>query len=235
MVIFTQQMTAIIVTGTAAFQLIVIALINVGAYLAFYKALSIGNLGTVSTLFATYAVGATVISVLFFAEPTTTARLVALGVVFVGVVMVSINDFKNLTTITGFKWVMAAAALLSIMFPFWDRYLTNNNGNFLFWVAIVDSLICIVFAVLVIYKGNKIPTKGLVTVSLGGLANTVAVAATTWGFATTNLTSVVVIISSTVPLVSATLGYRYFGERLIKSQYIGILMIASGTALVLST
>lgn len=215
------------------FQLLFFAALNMLAYIFFFKALHIGNLSTISTIFSTYAVGATVISIIIFNESVSSFRLFALLTIFLGVVGVSIQDSSKLTIIKGLPQILIAVLLFSIFFPFWDQFLSTNNTSGLFWVALVDSLVAILFFFYT--KSKEKPklkfSKKYTLIGFAGAANVVAVAATSWGFATTTLTSIIVVVSSAVPLVAALLGVKYLKEKLIPLQYLGIGLILFGVVL----
>lgn len=213
-------------------QLIIFALLNMVAYLLFFRALHIGNLSTISTIFSTYAVGAVVISILFFGELVTPFRLFCLLVIFLGISFVSIQDTSKLAVIKGLPQILAASVLFAIFFPLWDAFLSSHQ-SVLFWVALVDSFVAVLFfAYIKVYKKDKLVLpKRKSSIIFAAAANTAAVALTTWGFAATSLTSVIVVIASGVPLVSAVLGYKFLKERLIPIQYFGIITILIGVVL----
>jgi len=211
------------------FQLIIFAISNMVGYLLFFKALHIGNLSTISTIFSTYAVGATIISIILFGESITAFRLISLLIIFLGIAAVSIQDTTKLTVIKGLPQILGAAGIFAVFFPFWDSFL-GANESVIFWVAIVDSLVALFFFIYLRFKEKKkfsLPKKHN-SIILAAAANTVAVTLTSWGFATTSLTSIVVVVSSGVPLVSAVLGYKFLKERLIPIQYLGIGAILIG-------
>ncbi len=217
-------------------QVSIFAFLNVAAYLLFFSALKIGTLGTISTIFATYSVGASFISILFFNEQTTPLRLLSLLIVFVGIAAVCIQDYKSFKLIKGFRLAIIAAILLSIFFPFLDSFLSNNSGG-IFWAALINSIMTIFFLIYLLSKKEKMTniTKKARVMIFAGIANAVGVISLNWGFESTSLTSVIVVVSSAVPLVSATLGYYFFKERLHIIQYIGIIIIVSGMALLFSS
>lgn len=228
LVILTGQSLQVL-TLNIIVQLFVFTAMNMAAYLLFFRALHIGNLSTISTIFSTYAVGATIISILFFGEYVTPFRLLALFIIFLGIAAVSIQNTKKLTAIKGLGQILAAALLFAIFFPLWDNFLVAHGGA-IFWVAWVDSLVALFFYIYIKFKKLRV-TKISTTVSLAALANAIAIGLTNWGFATTSMTSVIVVVASGVPLISAILGYKVLKERLILIQYIGIAGILFGVIL----
>ena len=221
---------------TLTIKLTLFAVANVVAYLLFFHALRLGNLSTISTIFSTYAVGSAVISILFFGEQTSLFRILSLLIVFMGILGVSIQNASKLTIIKGWPYVLTAAIILSLFFPFWDSFLGQQEG-WLFWVTIGDSLMVLIFGGYLATKKEKLFgfNKGSKIMILGGVANTIAVIATNWGFYNTSLTSIVVIMSSMIPLISAVLGYFILKEKLILIQYLGIFAILIGSAFLFSS
>jgi drug/metabolite transporter (DMT)-like permease len=210
--------------------------INVVVYLLFFKALNIGKLGTISTLFSTYSVGATVVSILFFSEPTSGIRILALGIIFLGIVCVSLQNVSEIKFIKGLPYVLAAAGIFSVTLPFLDIFLKSQN-NWLFSNAIINSAMAILFYINLVKKEGKIRKLKLTlkTMTYAGAANTIGLVAISWGFVSTPLTSIIVVLSSAVALVSTLLGYIFFKERLVKTQYIGILAVVVGMAILFSS
>lgn len=233
-VIGGNQPFAAITIGKLA-QIAIFAIANVVAYLLFFKALHVGNLSTISPIFSTYGVGATLISILFFAEPTTPTRLFSLVIVFLGIVAVSIQDVSKLKIIKGFVPVTIGALIFALYFPFWDSFLSQQNAS-LFWLAIENSFIALFFYLFVLHtnkhkKAKTFPKNGYGLLALAATSTSIALVATTLGFELTTLTSVVTVVSSAIPLVTTVLGYLFLRERLIKTQYFGILAIVLGTTL----
>lgn len=220
-------------------EIVFLAFLNVVSYLLFFNALKIGNLGTVSTIFSTYAVGGTLVSVLFFGEHMSIARLGSLLLIFFGIAGVSIQNPKNFSTIKGFLPAITGAGLLSILFPLLDQVIGASGGAY-FIVAILGIFTAVQFFIYIILTEGKIINKkitlrknGIAQIFTAGVASAFANIAVAWGLESTSLTSVVIVLSSAIPLVSVTLGYLFFKERLTKIQYAGIVTIIFGTGILL--
>ncbi len=205
---------------------------NFLAFVLFFKALNMGSLSTISTIFSTYGVGTALVSFLFFGEEISLFRFFAIVIVFLGISAVSVQDIKSFKTIKGLKYVLLAALSLSIVFPLWDNFLGKQTG-FLYWLALFNSIIALLFfAIIKLSSHEKIKlSHGTKPMILSALTYSIGTFATTWGFKATTLTSVVVVVSSAIPLVSVVLGYFAFKEKLILTQYIGIAGIILGTVL----
>lgn len=209
-------------------QIIIFALLNVAAFTLFFKALKIGQLSIVSTLFSTYPIGASVISILFFAEATNILRIVALGIVIFGIIFISLRNLTTIKTPRGLKEVLLASILLAIFFPLFDQFLQFHPQSF-FWSAMIDTIMTVILFIN-LKKNNKknkiILNKNMI---LSGIFNSLGILAIAYGLQQTNLTSVVTVISGTVPLISVSLGYFIFKEKLTKLQYFGIAAILIGS------
>lgn len=244
--------TAIILWGVYIFQtrawpvitiklfavLFVFAQVNYIAYKLFFKSLSLpdSSVGVMSAVFSSYGIFTVPVSVFIFAEIGTPIRWALLLIIPFAIAIVSIPNLRKINVESGTVYAFAAAVLFGFMFPFWDA--TLSIGDEILIVAIVDTLIAVIFAVDIYMMereefDNIAFNKGLFIILLfAGGANAFAVISTTWGFATTSLTSVVVVVSSAVPMVSAIIGHLMLrGKHLLsQSQWIGVAMIVIASA-----
>ena len=212
-------------------QLLLFALMNVITYLCFFKALSIGYLSVISSVFSTYAAGAVIVSVVFFGETIPFMRLIALFVIIFGIILISVENPAKFKNAKGVAWVIPAVILFSIFFPYWDSLASKGGAAIL--VLIIDILIALIFFIYAKLKKIRLvfPSKVLGIMFLASIFNSIAGLSVAWGYQSTTLTSIVSVISSAVPLTSVTLGYLFLKERLRPTQYLGLFGLIIGGVL----
>jgi drug/metabolite transporter (DMT)-like permease len=213
---------------TDLLSIVVLAVMNFVAYLFFFKALREGDLSVVSSVFSTYAAGAVLVSALVFHETIPSLRLVALGIVIIGVVLVAITDVRNFKKVKGVMSVVPAVIIFSVFFPFWDSI--ASKGGSLVLVLILDTMLLLLYFFYARMKGKKLVYKVrlIKPFVVGGVLTTLAALAVSWGYEHTDFPSVVSVVSSAVPVTSAFLGYMILKERLTKQQYLGLATIVVG-------
>jgi len=220
-------------------ELSIAALLNFGAYIFFFRSLRIGNLSTISALFSTYAVGASLVSVFIYGEVLTNLQLVALAVLIVGIMGVAIKDIRNFAFIDGSKEVFAAVVLFSFFFPFWNAIVSKTNpGEEYYLAAAIDIAITFMFLAVTAFVMKQSvsfkPEKQYWVVVFTGVANAFAVLVVTNGYATTSYTSIITVLSAGVPLVASVLDFLVNNIRLTKTQYISIFLVVLGTILLVA-
>jgi len=212
-------------------SIVVLAGMNFVAYLFFFKALKVGNLSVISSVFSTYAAGAVLVSALIFGEAIPALRFVALGVVVAGVVMVAVADLRNFKRIKGIGFVIPAVLIFAVFFPFWDS-IARKGGSFVL-VLLLDTVLLLLYFLYARLKGAKLVYKltHIKPFLIGGVLTTIAALSVSWGYEHTDVPSVVSVVSSAVPVTSVFLGYMLLKERLTKTQYLGLVTIVAGVAL----
>lgn len=212
------------------------ASINFLGYLLFFKAIRAGSVGAMSAIFSIYGPLSIPFSFFVFSEPISIVQIALLLVIFAGVVRVFIKDFDKELGGNMFEQgsllALLAAILFGVFFPFWDATLVIADAMFL--VAVVDTLLCLMFLIAITLESNlnnisTIGPKNEVLILLAGLANACAVIAMTIGFEMTAFTSVIVVLSSSVPVVSVIFGHFVLKGRHKASfwEWVGIAMIVS--------
>ncbi len=212
-------------------SIVVLAVMNFVAYLFFFKALKVGNLSVISSVFSTYAAGAVLVSALVFGETIPALRFIALGIVIAGVVLVAVADITNFKRIKGIGFVIPAVLIFAVFFPFWDS-IARKGGSFVL-VLLLDTVLLLLYFLYARLKGVKLALKMsyIRPFLIGGVLTTLAALSVSWGYEHTDVPSVVSVVSSAVPVTSVFLGYVLLKERLTKTQYVGLAIIVVGVAL----
>lgn len=213
------------------FIIVIFAALNLVGNLMFFKALQIGELSVVSPAFATYPVGVTLISVLYFNESLSLLAIAGIVVVIIGIIAISISGTTNLHKTKGLKQALFAACIFALFFPFWDEMI-GQTGSVIYMVAMLDSIITVLFGVVYIVTQKATPTKRMIRFSAyAGFATAAAGLGLSWGFERTTYTSIVVIISSAIGLLTLPLGIKYGGEKPNRVQVMGVFSTVVGMAI----
>lgn len=231
------------ITVSAISLLVLYGIIDAFGYTFFYKALEKGKVSVVSPILATFAAFAVLISAFLFGEQILPIKWLALGVVFAGILLTSI-DLRGLRDgsldkedlVKGLPETFAGVALFAIWFPLWDNFVSKGDWAFLvLGLRAVISLTVLLFA-----KSTKIRLvvkevdiwKLLILIGLfdGGAYLTL-----TWGFGATTLTSVVTMLSAAYSLPTLILARIFLKEKLAVNQWIGVVSIIGGLVLLAGT
>lgn len=223
--------------------LVLYGIIDAFGYMFFYKALERGRVSVVSPILATFAAFAVLISAFLFKEQILPIRWLALGVVFTGVLLTSV-DLKGLRDgsldkedlVKGLPETFAGVVLFAIWYPLWDNFVSKGDWAFLvLGLRAVISLTVLLFA-----KSTKIQLmvkeidiwKLLILIGLfdGGAYLTL-----TWGFGATTLTSVTTMLSAAYSLPTLILARIFLKEKLTANQWVGVLSIIGGLVFLAGT
>jgi drug/metabolite transporter (DMT)-like permease len=207
--------------------LVLFALMNVAPYLLFFIALSHGQLSVISSVFAIYPLATMAFSVLFFGEKLIIYQIAAIFIGCAAVIALSIVDIGAFRVVRGFHQVVLAAIIIGAFFPMWDSLI--SKGAEIYLAAILDSMIALILGLLVITK-ERFQLNGIGYIFRGSILNSVAIMGVSLGLANSNLTSIVVMLSSAVPVISFTLGVFLLQEKpnLLNYVGLGLFLIALG-------
>jgi drug/metabolite transporter (DMT)-like permease len=209
-------------------------------YLLVYRGFSMGQISLLNPVFASFSGGVALISVLFFGELLTWPLLIGLIIIFIGILTLNadpdILKIKrlNFITVPGFKEV-AVAALLAICWTLgWDRFILGKD-----WLTYAVWMYIFMSVALLIYVGFKQINLNVLTPSLWkyvvliGFCETIAYIAISWGYAATNHTSVVALLSGAFSLPTILLARTFLREKTTTIQTLGSLAIVAGLIVVL--
>ena len=218
--------------------LIIVAILQVVAYLAFYKGLEKAEVSLVSPVGAAWGLVVAILGVIFFQESLNTFQILAIGLIVIGIVMLSINisDFvksKKVNLLIGVKeGVIAMLGWGTSLFLL--VFVTKELGWFL--PAFVFRFFVLLLLVgyisfskgMFIPKSTKFPLKLLLLIGLFDIGGFFSYS---FGVAGTQA-SVVAPIGSAFALVSVLLAKVFLKEKIDKNKMIGILTIVSGLVLI---
>ena len=210
------------------------AIVYLLAYIGFGK----GQVAVLSPVFASYSGLAAVLSILVFGEMVGIGLLLALIVIFGGVLLLNIDTKAlrlkrlNIVNTPGLKEMVLAALLAAFWTVFWDRFIGGKDwfSYALFMYAFL-SLTALIIAWF--QKINLSITKpGLWKfLILIGLCEVIAYLAISLGFSATSFTSIVAVLSGAFSLPTILLARVFLKEKVTTVQTIGSFIIIAGIIL----
>lgn len=233
--------------GSAGWQpwawCIVVALLNVVGSLALYRAFEIGVLMVVSPIAASYA-ALTVALALLSGETVSQVRGVGIGAALIGVVLAATSfapiqetsaevKSKRQQLTRGVGLAVLAALVYGVMFWLLGFQVTPALGGVApIWLIRLVTLFTLALGAAPTHQPLHLPAWPVWRLILGvGALDTAAYVANTVGF-TTHQIAVVSVLASLFSTVTVMLAWFFLRERLRWNQWLGIVSIFVGIALV---
>ena len=220
--------------------LIVVAILQAIAYLAFYKGLEKAQVSLVSPIGATWGLITAVLGVIFFKELLSITQLLAIGLIVTGIVLLSINiqelvSLKKVNLLVGVKegviamlgWGISLFLLVSA---------TKDLGWFLpafifrFFVLLLMTGFIVFSKKTFVPISTKLPTLLLLLIGVFDIGGFFSYSI---GVAGSN-SSIVAPISSAFALVTVLLARIFLKEKLEVNKIVGISAIVVGLILISS-
>jgi transporter family protein len=217
--------------------IMMLAVLDSGGYLLFYKAFEIGNVSIVSATINLNIVFAMLIAFIFRGQRLTPLQTLAVALILIGITLVSVNfnDLKNrqFKLLAGVKETIISAIFFSV---YWN--LTELVSETIGWlgatlyVKIGATLFLLVFALLAkrTLALTRTSTKTKVIVALVGILEAAATASVNWGLGVGDLI-LVSPISSAFTVVTISMAVIFLKEKLSLTQTLGIALAITGIVL----
>jgi drug/metabolite transporter (DMT)-like permease len=224
--------------GLSWFLLLILGALQAMVYLFAYKGFGKGQLALLNPIFSSFSGIVALLSILFLGEIATSSRMIVLAIVFLGVLIISI-DFRavrsrkiTFTRVPGFLEIMIATALAAIWTILWAEFVRGKDAiAFATYMFFFMTLTAFGYAY---YCGLPMRVRSLQIwfwLALIGISETLAYLAITIGYGATPYTSVVAILSGGFSLPTIILARLYLRERLLVSQWVGCAVIIFGVML----
>lgn len=207
-------------------------------YFFVYKGFGKGQVTLLAPIFASFSGITAVLSLIIFKEPFSTPLLIVLLVIFLGILLISL-DFKSLVArkldfshIPGFKEVVLATLMASLWTLFWDRLL--GGKDWLFYTTFMYLFMTVAIILYTLLKKislARIPSNMWKFLFFIGAGETLAYLAISIGYSTTSATSVVALLSGAFSLPTVVLAYIFLKERVTRTQIVGCFTVIAGIAL----
>ncbi len=230
-----------IVLPTSGSEYLLLALFGIFqaiVYLLVYRAFAVGKLSIVNPIFSSYSGLVVLLSVFIFSEVIGALQFVLIGVVFLGILVMSLDEESfalrklKLTKLPGVNEVLLGAILAAFWTVFWGNFINGKDwlayASIMFiFMAIMLLLVCFFQKTSLQIKQNKL-WKFLIFIGLGEIIAYVGVSI---GYSLTSHVSIVGVLSAAFSVPTLILAYFFLGERLNKFQKIGVVLVIVGVSL----
>jgi drug/metabolite transporter (DMT)-like permease len=217
--------------GGGSFALGLLAGVGGGAGLAaFYRALSLGTMSVVSPIAACGAVVPFGISLATGERPAGVAVVGAVAAL-AGAVLASVEEHRSASRERGRAVLLAVLAAVALGLFVYFLGLGSRHGDALstLFGARVGSLALLLTAALVTRAQLRVPRAWLLPVAAVGLADVTANAL--FAVASSHgLLAIVSVLGSLYPVVTVVLAHALLGERLTRTQRLGVAVALGGVA-----
>ena len=219
-------------------QLITIAVLQIGAYLSFYRGLARGQVSMVSSIGASWGLLTAILGVFFLKEVLRANQIFAIVFIGIGIVLVSINvkelvSNRKLKLLVGVKEGLMAMACWGVAL-FLLASLTKSLGWFLPAFIFRLFLLILLSGFILFSKKNFVPKKVKFPWGLLLLIGVFDMGAFfTFSLGTSgSFASIVAPIGSAYALVTIVLAKIFLKEKIKPNQYLGIAGILAGLILI---
>lgn len=213
---------------------ILLAFLITGAWFTFNKALEIGNASLVGAIGASFAPLVVVLSTVFLGESITVRQILAIVIIFTGLIL-SVVDFKTIFKRSTYNKGVLLALLTMLL---WGIYFTfikipiNHMGWF--WPSMVSlsfgPLMLVYFKIKKVKIESPLKHKALPAIITSSILATVG----SFSFSlavSKGLTSIVAPIAGSYPTLYVFLAFLIFKDKITKQQLIGIIVTVLGIVL----
>jgi len=204
-------------------------------YLLVYRGFGKGQLALLNPVFASYSGIVALISILFFGEVLHIGLLISLVIVFSGILLLNIDPGSfttgrvNFLKVPGFSEVAGAAVLATFWTIGWDRFVLDHDWlSYAAWMYLFMSIFLLGYVFIRHTKLNVVTKPLWKYVILIGFCEMGAYVLISWGYATTNHTSIVALLSGAFSLPTILLARLFLKEKTTKVQLVGSLVIIAG-------
>ncbi len=215
--------------------LIFFGILQAAVYFFVYKGFGKGQVSILDPIFASFSGLTAILSIVVFGEIISGHLVVALVIIFCGVLLINV-DFQalrlkrfNFVKVGGFREVAIATLLAALWTLFWSKFIEDQDwASYALWMYLFMTL-----AILVIVKFQKI---NLLVVKRGiwkfliliGLCETIAYLSISLGYSVTSRTSIIALLSGAFSLPTIILARVFLKEKVTKIQTIGSIVIIAG-------
>ena len=212
-----------------------LAVIQLLAFFAFNEGLKIGNASLVGTIAGAFTSVVVILSILFLGESVSSSQAVSIAIIFVGLILSSINlsDLKNKKSLVNKGTVYALLAMVGWAIYFTFIKIPVQKSGF-FWpsytTGIVGSLIFLLFGLRRIKMPKSDIRSGFPAIFVSSTLLTIG--SFSFNFAICRgLSSVVAPIAGAYPALFALLAFLIFKDPITKQQKLGMVTTLLGIIL----
>lgn len=221
------------------YQVLVLGVVNAFGYLMFYKALKKGEVSIIGPMISSYSAFSLLFSAFYFKESLNYFIVLCLLIIVVGIAMSSIdykkiftNKFNKKDFIKGLPEAILAILILSLWFPLWGSYISNNS--WIISLLLLRFFFSLTLLTLLIFDKTKIVIKQKNIIGwliIVGILDLLAYISLTWGYSDSNYKSIVTVLASVFSVPTIILARIFLKEKLQLLQIVGIVVIFIGIVL----
>ena len=212
--------------------------LQAAVYLFMYRGFGKGQVAVLAPLFASFAGLVALFSVLLFREPVTLALVVALLLVFTGVMALNLDLGElrqrrlGILKVPGFTEIATATLLATLWTLGWDQFVSGRD-----WLAFAAAMYVFMTISLLAYAGFHRLSLGFAEpgawkfLTMIGICEVGAYIAVSWGYEATLHTSIVALVSGACALPTIFLAKIFLKEQTTRLQTIGGVLIVTGIVL----
>ncbi|HSJ51971.1 MAG TPA: DMT family transporter [Actinomycetota bacterium] len=217
------------------------ALLTAAAYATLYRGLQLGPIAVVSPILASYAVLPVILAVVLLGETLRPWQTAGVAVTIAGAVLTS-TDLKALragtaTRPAGLPWAVVSMLLFGVG-AYIVAWASQRAGSLpaLWFGRVSSAAVFVVVALILLARRSTTTVERRCGVSGLGLAAAVGLVDVLGTFsyvrgAEVGLVSIVTAVSATYPLLPVLGGVLLLHERPAPNQYLGVVMVVGGLAL----
>ncbi|MBD3280116.1 EamA family transporter [Candidatus Dojkabacteria bacterium] len=222
-----------LIIGFAILQLVITALL--------FSAFRFGKVSFVSPIVSTYTLISAIISFMFFGEEFESVKLILVGFVYLGIILVGLGLNKENSESSlekgknhsyGFFAAIAVMVAYAIFFPAYDSFIDRDGWGMLIFVeSTFVTLLVVPFLLMNFKEVVKTPKKVFWIALFAGLFNGLGNLGLSLGLEFSEQTTVTVAAASSTSAVAVLFAYIFLKERMGRLQYLGISVIVFGLIL----
>lgn len=205
-------------------------------YLA-YRAFSKGKLAILNPIFSSYSGFVVAISVVVFGEILGVWQLAVLGLIFIGILIMSIDGESQslkrlkLNKLPGVSEILLAVAGATLWTVLWGHFIIGKD--WLLYASIMYLFMTIaIFIICAFHKTNlHIRDRSIWKFFLFiGIGEVIAYVGVSIGYSLTTHTSIVAVLGAAFSIPTLILAHIFLGERITNLQKIGVFLVVVGVS-----
>jgi len=222
---------------TAWAGVIFFGVLQAAVYLLVYRGFGKGQLAVLNPLFASFSGITALLSVLVLGEVVTGHLVVALVTVFMGILLLNLDPAAmrerrvGFLRVPGFWEIAGATALAALWTLLWSEFVRGRDATT--YSALMYLVMTVALVIYALATRTSLSARRPMVwtyLALIGLCEVVAYLAISWGYARTNHTSVVALLSGAFSLPTILLARAFLKERTTGLQFAASVVIIVGIA-----
>ncbi|MES2971062.1 MAG: EamA family transporter [Patescibacteria group bacterium] len=202
-----------------------------------YRAFSKGKLAILNPIFSSYSGFVVILSVLVFGEILGLLQLATLGLVFLGILTISVDDESllvkqlKLNKHPGVPDILMAVLLAALWTVLWGHFVIGKD--WLLYASIMYVFMTITIFILCMFQNTNLrvrDTKIWKYFVFIGIGEVVAYVGVSIGYSLTTHTSIVAVLSAAFSVPTLILAHYFLRERITFLQKIGVGLVIVGVS-----